>query len=164
MIILFGMTNAVRRSSPRLIMAPAPRRSPTPLGVVAQVRLAFRPKARLATVLGALLGGFVPLASYTVAHQEANFDTLRGWIAVGLVLGGLVFSAKTVREWGELAFHDGRKALGFVVLMRESPPSARRRGWPWRRSRTSSGSTRSPPVVPCHVSPSLPLSHHSPPE
>ncbi len=117
MIILFGMTNAVRRSSPRLIMAPAPRRSPTPLGVVAQVRLAFRPKARLATVLGALLGGFVPLASYTVAHQEANFDTLRGWIAVGLVLGGLVFSAKTVREWGELAFHDGRKALGFVVLM-----------------------------------------------
>jgi hypothetical protein len=117
--VYLDMNNAARISSPRLVAHPkrhaaGPKLAP---GVVAQVRLAFRPRARLATLLGCLLGGFVPLASFVVAHREANFADLHGWIADFLVLGGLVFSAKTVREWGVLAFNDGRKALGFVVLI-----------------------------------------------
>jgi len=111
---------APRRSSPRLRIAPTTRAPQAPPGVVAQVRLAFRPRARLATLLGCLLGGFVPVASFILAHREAEFDDLHGWLAVLLVLGGLVFSAKTVLEWGSMAFHDGRKALGLVVILEGS--------------------------------------------
>jgi hypothetical protein len=34
-----------------------------------------------------------------------------------LVLGGLVYSAKTVYDWGSLAFKLPIKAVGFVVLL-----------------------------------------------
>jgi hypothetical protein len=76
----------------------------------------MRPKARLATTLGALLGGFVPVASFVVAHREVGWDA-HGILAAVLVLGGLVFSAKTVRQWAALACRDDYKALGFVVLL-----------------------------------------------
>jgi hypothetical protein len=118
-------------SAPRLIVqktlveapiAPVrkPRRKapPGPLGVVEQVRAALHPKARLATLLGALLGGFVPVATYLLAHHEAvSEDRLHAGLAALLVLGGLCFSAKTVYAWGHLAFQSGGKSLGFVVLM-----------------------------------------------
>ena len=110
-------TAAPRRSSPRLRIAPAARAPQAPPGVVAQVRLAFRPRARLATLLGCLLGGFVPLASYVVAHQEVDTGTVHGFVSLLLVLGGLLFSAKTVFQWGRMAFQQGAKALGFVVLL-----------------------------------------------
>jgi hypothetical protein len=112
------MNAAPRRSSPRLRIAQAAPKAPqAPPGVVAQVRLALRPKARLATLLGCLLGGFVPLASYVVAHREVDTGTAHGLVSLLLVLGGLVFSAKTVFQWGQLAFQHGGKALGFTVLM-----------------------------------------------
>lgn len=38
-------------------------------------------------------------------------------VATYLVLGGLLFSAKTVFAWGALAFRDRWKAAGFVVLL-----------------------------------------------
>lgn len=88
-----------------------------PLGVVDQVKLAMRPKARLATCTGFLLGGFVPLASYVVAHYEIDASApLYTQLATVLVLGGLIFSARTVYDWARLAFRAGGKALGFVVL------------------------------------------------
>lgn len=34
-----------------------------------------------------------------------------------MVVGGLVFSAKTVYEWTRTAFHCRYKAVGFVVLL-----------------------------------------------
>ena len=88
------------------------------LGVVDQVRHALRPANRLPTALGFLLGGFVPLASFVVAHHELNKDQpLYLQLASYLVLGGLLYSAKTVYEWGARAFQSGWKALGFVVLV-----------------------------------------------
>lgn len=112
------MNTAPRRSSPRLRIAPAAPRAPQASpGVVAQVRLALRPKARLATLLGCLLGGFVPLASYVVAHGEVDLETVHGMVSLLLVLGGLLFSAKTVFAWGRMAFNHGGKALGFTVLL-----------------------------------------------
>lgn len=98
----------------------APRRPPVAgkdLGVVAQVRTALRPENRLATLLGALLGGFVPVATFTVAHVElSQVVPLYLQPMMLLVLGGLVYSAKTVYSWGRAAFASGPKALGFVVL------------------------------------------------
>lgn len=88
------------------------------MGVVQQVREALAPKARLATFLGFLLGGFVPLASFIVAHHEVDASLpLYAQIGTYLVLGALFFSAKTVYDWGKLAFNSGFKAAGFVVLV-----------------------------------------------
>jgi|HubBroStandDraft_2_1064218.scaffolds.fasta_scaffold00990_18 VIT1/CCC1 family predicted Fe2+/Mn2+ transporter len=87
-----------------------------PRGVVAQVRAALAPKARLATFVGFLLGGFVPVATYVVAHCELTSAPLYTQTSAALVLGGLTFSAKTVFHWAAMAFENVLKALGFVVI------------------------------------------------
>lgn len=84
----------------------------TSLGVLDQVAQAAKPTNRLAFIIGSLLGGFIPVASYTVCHLECQADP-RLWI---LVLAGLTYSAFTVYQWAKVAFSHGFKALGFVVL------------------------------------------------
>ena len=104
------VVRAAKRSAPR---EPSERR---PLGVVAQVRRAFARGNRLAALVGLLLGGFVPLAVYVVAHGESGTFTghERAW---ALITGGLIYSAKTVFEWARLAFTSAFKSVGFVVLL-----------------------------------------------
>jgi hypothetical protein len=86
--------------------------------VVDQVRVAFRPRNRLAGVVGAALGGLVPLASYWLAHHEVDTAVaLYAQLACWLVLGGLVYSATTVYGWANMAFGSGLKAMGFCVLL-----------------------------------------------
>jgi hypothetical protein len=81
-------------------------------GVISQVRLATRNITSLA--VGCLLGGFVPLATYIIAHNELkqvfSLQTL-------LVVGGLLYSAKTVWQWSNMAFECKYKATGFVLLL-----------------------------------------------
>jgi hypothetical protein len=91
-------------------------------GIVESVMLSFRREHFLATVIGFLLGGFVPLATYWVAHYEVNFTL--SWTDVNLyypvllVLGGLVYSANTVYEYAKMAFRENWvKAVGFVILI-----------------------------------------------
>ena len=83
------------------------------LGVVRQVRLACKRGNRLATLIGFLLGGFVPLACYWLAHYEHAAFTAEGGRALGLVGGGLLYSANTVYQWAKLAFTSAVKSLGF---------------------------------------------------
>jgi hypothetical protein len=85
--------------------------------VVHQVRLALKPRYRLATCLGFLLGGFVPLATFFVAHQLSTLEPLYAQKGLYLVLGGLAYSARTVWQWGRMAFANAFKAAGFVVLL-----------------------------------------------
>ncbi len=88
------------------------------LGVVGQIRLALLPKAMLATGMGFLLGGFVPLATFWLSHHELDIESpIYAQLVSYIVLGGLVYSAKTVYAWGKLAFQVPAKALGFVVLL-----------------------------------------------
>lgn len=87
------------------------------LGVVGQIKLALLPKARLATSMGFLLGGFVPLATFWLSHHELDATPIYAQLVSYIVLGGLVYSAKTVYAWGKLAFQAPVKALGFVVLL-----------------------------------------------
>ena len=91
-------------------------------GVIAQVRTAAKNPVALA--IGALLGGFVPAATYMVAHNEAKGFNM----AMCLVIGGLVYSAKTVFQWGRMAFNDTAKALGFVLLI-EGVMVTSKTGW-----------------------------------
>lgn len=84
----------------------------TEVGVIAQIRAATNNP--IALLVGCLLGGFVPLASYFVAHQEVKTF----WsVPTLLVVGGLVYSAKTVFQWGKQAFNCGWKATGFILLL-----------------------------------------------
>lgn len=82
-------------------------------GVVKQVQIAFNRRNRLATALGFLMGGFVPSATYTVAHFEVATRPLM-WL---MVVGGLLFSAVTVYKWASLALNSNIKAVGFVILL-----------------------------------------------
>jgi len=94
------------------------KRAAKTLGVVAQVRIALRRENRLATVLGGLLGGGVPCASFQLAHHEVDWSRpLWTQVSVWLVGGGLLFSALTVYQWGKLAFASPWKALGFTLLL-----------------------------------------------
>lgn len=93
-------------------------RSAHPLSVVDQVVLACSPRNRLATVLGFILGGVVPVATYVEAHLDLDGSRpLYSQAATFMVAGGLVFSAKTVFAWGQRAFRDAWKAAGFVLLL-----------------------------------------------
>lgn len=95
-----------------------PRFNRRPRGIVAQTRAALRPGSRLATLLGATLGSFVPVATWVLAHREIN-PALPLWKQFGslLVAGGLAYSATNVFSWGRLAFRSPVKAAGFVVLL-----------------------------------------------
>ncbi len=91
--------------------------SKSAIGVVQQVKLACKPSNRLATIIGFLLGGFVPIACYWISHHEQAAFTADGARSMALVFGGLAYSARTVYEWAKLAFTSGFKSLGFVVLV-----------------------------------------------
>lgn len=85
-------------------------------GVVPMVREAFKRDNRLAMLCGSVLGGFVPIASYVLAHNELG----ERWYTsprLALVCGGLLYSAKTVVQWAQMAFRDKYKAYGFAVLV-----------------------------------------------
>jgi hypothetical protein len=99
----------------RAVKAPI---DPTKLGVIDQIRQAAKPANRMALVVGILLGGLVPIASFTLAHYEVNpLIPIYMQLMSYLVLGGLAYSAKSVYQWGAMAFHDGWKAAGFLVLV-----------------------------------------------
>jgi hypothetical protein len=86
------------------------------MNLVQQVRRAFARRSLLATLIGFLLGGFVPVAIYVVVHRE-GFDPTSAVPSTGLVLGGLCYSAQTVFQWARLAFTGVVKSLGFCVLL-----------------------------------------------
>lgn len=92
-------------------------RQKAPNGVVDDVIIATAARNRLATTLGFILGGFVPLGSYTVAHHEITAFNLTNLAPLLMVLGGLAYSALTVYQWGNKAFESKFKAFGFVVLI-----------------------------------------------
>jgi hypothetical protein len=88
------------------------------LGVVQQVKRAFKRTNRLATSVGFLLGGFVPVALFVLTHPAGGVVFEPGVNRVSsLVAGGLLYSAQTVFQWARLAFGQALKAAGFVVLL-----------------------------------------------
>lgn len=96
---------------------PAPKQPPT-LSIVEQVREAGKRQNRAATAAGFILGGFVPTASFILAHHEVDpMSPLWLQMPTLLVISGLVYSAKTVFDWARIAFKHPAKAVGFVVLL-----------------------------------------------
>lgn len=81
--------------------------------IVDQFRMATQKQNRWATAAGFLIGGFVPSATFFLVHYGV---TGCAWLWL-IVAGGLLFSAKTVFEWGCVAFQNGWKAFGFCLLV-----------------------------------------------
>jgi hypothetical protein len=80
---------------------------------VDQARAVFRSGNRLSALVGLIMGGFVPLASYALIHLEVGKrPTL--WV---LVAGGLVYSALNMFGWMQRLFGNRWMALGWVVLL-----------------------------------------------
>jgi len=80
--------------------------------VLTQIRIAFANGNYLAIGFGLALGGFVPLAAWSMIHLEI----MESWHAF-LILGASIFSALTVVEWGTIVFRKRAKAIGFAVLV-----------------------------------------------
>lgn len=124
-ILRFPASTTRKLTSPRAYRVVAAPPAPvhgelhsTPvLGIVGQVREACRRGNRLATAIGSVLGGWVPLASYWVSHHEIP-EASGVWLAVlvAFVIGGLTFSARKVYRWGHLALGYRSEALGFTLL------------------------------------------------
>jgi VIT1/CCC1 family predicted Fe2+/Mn2+ transporter len=93
-------------------------RTTAELGIVDRVKQSMKPNNRVAMTLGAIIGGFIPLATYCTAHLEV-VPTAPLWEQVPtlMVLGGLIYSALTVFSWAKVAFKHPAKALGFVILL-----------------------------------------------
>lgn len=83
------------------------------LTVIQQIKRSFSRGARVAGITGLVIGGFVPVATYTVVHFEVSTIPAL-WL---LVAGGLLYSALTVFTWASSAFGSKVKALGFCVLL-----------------------------------------------
>ena len=106
------------RKNPPLRLLTNRNRNPRKVGVIGQIRFAFTRGAYLGTIIGIVLGGFVPVGAYTICHEELPHQSGWAWAFLALlVLGGLVFSAKTVWQWAAAAFQDPWKASGFVILL-----------------------------------------------
>jgi len=88
--------------------------------VIGQIRTAS--KNKIALLVGILLGGFVPVMSYFLAHVEMTPDQWYVWrnpsMTPFFVVGCLIFSALTVYEWCHTAFDQQKyKAFGYVVAI-----------------------------------------------
>ena len=105
--------NSTRNKQPK---APRIQKPISELSLVERVRVAFSSKNRLGGLLGALMGGLVPLASYHVAHTEMDLNNHPFSIFTAIVLGCLIYSASSVYQFGKLSFRSGPKAFGFVLL------------------------------------------------
>ena len=81
--------------------------------IVDQVRLSLQKQNRMATIFGVIIGGFVPMATFFLVH----FGVQQNMMLWPIVAGGLLFSAKTVYNWGQIAFSNSWKAFGFCVLV-----------------------------------------------
>lgn len=63
--------------------------------------------------IAALAAGFLPLASYVIAHHEVADR----WWMWGLVIAALAFSAPTLVDWAQRWCKGFWKAVGFTVLL-----------------------------------------------
>lgn len=75
-------------------------------------RAASRPIRTAGQMLAAIAAGFLPFASYRLAHA----DTL-AWYLYPLIVCALVFSAKSLAEWADRWCHDKVKAWAFTALL-----------------------------------------------
>lgn len=93
------------------------------ISIIRQLNLVVLKGNRLACAIGALMGFVVPLMVYAVTHELPGIYKESGVVSLpflalsAMAVAGCVFSAKSVYQWGVLAFADRFKAVGFAILL-----------------------------------------------
>lgn len=101
-------------TTPALKLAEAPKAKATPKPKAKVVpKLNVAEQRTVGQFIAALAAGFLPLASFVIAHHETGDR----WWMWGLVIAGLSFSAPTLAEWATRWCKDWWKAWGFTVLL-----------------------------------------------
>jgi hypothetical protein len=87
------------------------------IGILEQWRQARRHP--VAALLGAMLGGFVPLAAYKTTHGDLQVRSAGELLQplVPVVGACLLFSVRTVWQWGRGAFGETIKSVCLVVAI-----------------------------------------------
>lgn len=88
--------------------APKPKAKPK-----VKVALTVREQRTVGQFIAALAAGFLPVASFVIAHVEAPSNP---WMWA-LVIAGLTFSAPTLVDWATKWCKDRWKSWGFTVLL-----------------------------------------------
>lgn len=91
--------------------APKARKAPT----ASPVKLNAAQKRTVGQLCAAAASGFLPIASYMMAHVEAQ--EAGRWYLWALVAAALLFSAPTLAKWAQKWCGGAVKAWGFTVLL-----------------------------------------------
>lgn len=102
-------TVAVKTDKPVASKAPTSRKQPTAV----PIKLNAAQKRTIGQVMAAVASGFLPIASYVMAHIESAQNSLL-WV---LVAAALTFSAPTLAEWAKKWCGGSAKAWGFTILL-----------------------------------------------
>jgi VIT1/CCC1 family predicted Fe2+/Mn2+ transporter len=86
---------------------------PRALPTAAPIKVSAAQKRTIGQFVAAIASGFLPIASFVIAHQEAASQPLL-WI---LVAAALMFSAPSVASWANKWCGHQIKAWGFTVLL-----------------------------------------------
>jgi VIT1/CCC1 family predicted Fe2+/Mn2+ transporter len=87
----------------------AQRKLPT----AAPIKINAAQKRTIGQFVAAIASGFLPIASFVIAHHEAGTDPVL-WL---LVVAALMFSAPSVAGWAQKWCGNKIKAWGFTVLL-----------------------------------------------
>lgn len=82
-----------------------------PVSILDQIKTASDKKSKVALVIGCILCGFPPAASFLVAHFEVSQYP---WMWV-LVIGFVAYSFKTVYDWSLILTKHWLKAIGLTL-------------------------------------------------
>lgn len=95
--------------APSVKAAPKTRKQPT----AAPIKINAAQKRTIGQVMAAVASGFLPIASFVLAHYESKTEPML-WV---LVAAALLFSAPTLAKWAEKWCGNQVKAWGFTVLL-----------------------------------------------
>ena len=86
---------------------------PRALPTASPIKVSAAQKRSIGQLCAAIASGFLPVASYVMAHHESKGNPLL-WV---LVAAALMFSAPTLVDWAKKWCGNTYKAVGFTVLL-----------------------------------------------
>lgn len=99
----------VVKGEPKAKAAPKARKQPT----AAPIKINAAQKRTIGQIMASVAAGFLPIASFVMAHYESKENPLL-W---GLVVAALLFSAPTLADWAYKWAGNKYKAWGFTILL-----------------------------------------------
>jgi VIT1/CCC1 family predicted Fe2+/Mn2+ transporter len=103
----------VEVAAPAKVAKPKAKAAARKLPTAAPIKVSAAQKRTIGQFVAAIASGFLPIASFVIAHHEAASEPLL-WL---LVAAALAFSAPSVASWAQKWCGHVVKAWGFTVLL-----------------------------------------------